>query len=243
MPTPIADMVAYMLAAGVAADMVVLAIRTVEQSADSRPTSADSRLEQRRAKDREYRRKTRENKDNSAKEEAEKAFAESRFVSADSADSRALTILPSLLSVSPNKENQQGKRKKEIKTASLCPDEFRPTAGNFALGLKLGFTEDDVVSACDEMRNWSHANAHRPNAKKSNWGAALANWLTRAHRDGRGSTKPPNQHSIGQTAERYLHAGLQLAPKPGTQFDRDRERERGVLPSRDQPALRLLSQG
>jgi hypothetical protein len=58
--TPIADMVAQMMAAGVAQDMILLAIRTTEMSAGIRGTPVDEAAERRRAYDRERKRFTRE---------------------------------------------------------------------------------------------------------------------------------------------------------------------------------------
>jgi hypothetical protein len=74
------------------------------------------------------------------------------------------------------------------KVGCLCPDDWKPKASHFDLAKALGRSPAWVSEQAERMRNWSHANAHEPKARKANWDAALSNWLrtTRESEEKRG---------------------------------------------------------
>lgn len=78
------------------------------------------------------------------------------------------------------------------KVGCLCPDDWKPKASHFDLAKTLGRAPTWVSEQAERMRNWSHANAHEPKARKANWDAALSNWLrtARESEEKRGGGKP-----------------------------------------------------
>lgn len=76
---------------------------------------------------------------------------------------------------------------------SLCPDDFEPSEAHFAKAAKAGRGREFVVSIRDRMHRWSHTNASRAVAKKSDWSLALHDWIDRTlEESGPGSGPGPH---------------------------------------------------
>lgn len=76
---------------------------------------------------------------------------------------------------------------------SLCPDDFQPSEAHFAKAAKAGRGREFVVSIRDRMHRWSHTNASRAVAKKSDWSLALHDWIDRTlEESGPGSGPGPH---------------------------------------------------
>lgn len=84
---------------------------------------------------------------------------------------------------------------------SLCPDEFQPSEAHFAKAAKAGRGREFVASIRDRMHRWSHTNASRAVAKKSDWSLALHDWIDRTLEEAgpgsgpgrRGGAPPPGR--------------------------------------------------
>ncbi|MFS8037707.1 hypothetical protein ACI7BZ_12230 [Xanthobacter sp. AM11] len=83
--------------------------------------------------------------------------------------------------------------RKPRKVGCLCPGDWMPKTTHFDLAKTLGRPPAWVSEQAELMRNWSHANAHEPKARKANWDAALSNWLrsTKENEDKRFGGRPP----------------------------------------------------
>lgn len=64
--------------------------------------------------------------------------------------------------------------------SDLCPDDFQPNDAHFAKAAERGQDRAFVIATRDRMHRWSHANASRPIARKSDWGMAFHSFLDRA---------------------------------------------------------------
>lgn len=62
---------------------------------------------------------------------------------------------------------------------TLCPPDWRPTDRHYFAAQEYDLTREAVDKLADEMREWSHANANRPVARKADWGLAFHSWLRR----------------------------------------------------------------
>jgi hypothetical protein len=62
----------------------------------------------------------------------------------------------------------------------LCPDDFQPNESHFAKAAGQGRDRAFVIATRDRMHRWSHANAGRPVARKSDWNLAFHSFLDRA---------------------------------------------------------------
>jgi len=62
--------------------------------------------------------------------------------------------------------------------AHLCPDDYQPKQRHFDKAAEHGKPPDWVRMIADRMRSWSHANSSRAVAKKSDWDAALDNFMS-----------------------------------------------------------------
>jgi len=67
--------------------------------------------------------------------------------------------------------------------AVLCPDGFAPEGRHYAAAEALGFDAAFVRQTAASMRRWSHANAHRPIARKADWALAFDAFLDTALRE------------------------------------------------------------
>ena len=67
--------------------------------------------------------------------------------------------------------------------AVLCPDGFAPEGRHYAAAEALGFDAAFVRQTAASMHRWSHANAHRPIARKADWALAFDGILDTALRE------------------------------------------------------------
>lgn len=83
--------------------------------------------------------------------------------------------------------------------AVLCPDGFAPEGRHYAAAEALGFDAAFVRQTAVSMHRWSHANGHRPIARKVNWALAFDGILDTALRE---------------AAERTARASARASPSP-----------------------------
>ncbi|MBE7247832.1 MAG: helix-turn-helix domain-containing protein [Actinomycetospora chiangmaiensis] len=67
--------------------------------------------------------------------------------------------------------------------AVLCPDGFEPGDRHYAAAEAAGFDAAFVRQTAASMHRWSHANAHRPIARKADWALAFDGILDTALRE------------------------------------------------------------
>ncbi|MGU3664469.1 helix-turn-helix domain-containing protein [Methylobacterium sp. A49B] len=67
--------------------------------------------------------------------------------------------------------------------AVLCPDGFAPEGRHYAAAEAAGFDVAFVRQTAASMHRWSHANAHRPIARKADWALAFDGILDTALRE------------------------------------------------------------
>ena len=67
--------------------------------------------------------------------------------------------------------------------ATLCPDGFEPERRHYTAADALGFDATFVRQIAASMHRWSHANAHRPIARKADWVLAFDGILDTALRE------------------------------------------------------------
>jgi hypothetical protein len=159
--TPIADMVAKMLAAGTPHEAIVLAVETAEKVAsfrgNSAERSAENPYEKRLAADRERKRLS-------------KLSAEIPQNSAVSAE-----IPHAAISI----KEQDSKKEKKNSRGSKISAEWKPNASHYTEGYQLGFDRAKVDSFAHDMRLWAEANAHRREARKLDWDKTFSGWMRR----------------------------------------------------------------
>jgi hypothetical protein len=231
MATPIADMVREMLARGVEADIIVLAIEAAESRAsadasrDIQPSrdmsrdvtlsSADATLELRRKKDR-IRQKARRNR----------LKAQPPDVTLSSADaSRDALVVPlSIRKKEVSKEDKtEAPTKRHVTRGSRLTDEWRPRAEDQTLALELLGHSNRVLSELLKFRDHWKA-AAGPTAVKRDWDAAWRNWARRASEfHGGQNGSPQGRKSVVDVARRLaeqfeMQSGNGLASDTGSLF-------------------------
>lgn len=158
--TPIADMVAEMLARGVAADIVVIAVKAAEQAMASTGKSAESPVDEAAEKRRAY--------DRARKAEKRKSGGSPVESPRTSEASLSLTSL--------SKDSEQKKEVKKVRARKHpLPPEFQPDEGHFAAALKLGKPRQYVIDKCEDMRIWAGSSG----ALKVDWGLTLHGFMRR----------------------------------------------------------------
>lgn len=221
--TPIANMVEQMLKFGVPPEMIVLAVRTAEESADIRRHPPDSPVdvaaEKRRAYDRERQRE---------KREAEKSADSPPTSSENALSSSSLSDSPTSQEVDEKKVSKKEKRARGEK----IPPEWRPPPEVYDYGKTLGLDRADIDATVGEMIGWGQANSHRAVARKTDWYAALQGWMRRKAQDKqRNSHENPN--SVVAAADRLIERVRGFDdPAPS-----------GIRSGAGPPALRLLQKG
>jgi hypothetical protein len=92
------------------------------------------------------------------------------------------------------KEEEEGEKKKtplppkggKAKAAKrrdqghVIPSDWQPADRCIALGRQKGFTTEQISDMAEAMREWSRANAHRKEARKTSWDDTFCNWIRRA---------------------------------------------------------------
>jgi hypothetical protein len=151
----IGNLVARLIAAGtppeLAAEAVAAAFQAGAECVNSTRIPPDTAAEKRRAWDREYRRRNKPIHPIPPEIPPDSTFA---------------------LSSSLKKERKKA-------NATLCPPEFSPSESHYEAGAKIHLDRSQVESLCDDMKAWSQTNAHRPVAKKCDWGMAFHQWIKR----------------------------------------------------------------
>ena len=147
--TPIADMVQEMLARGVPAETVVMAVRGAElASKNSTGIPPDSAAEKRRAYDRERKRKK----------------ANSTGIPPDSTGTPQKALILKNL-----------KDKKVRATKHPLPPEWTPSEDHFAYGEKRGYSRSGVLDKAEDLRIWAGSSG----AQKADWGLTFLGFLRR----------------------------------------------------------------
>lgn len=160
MSTPIADMVARLIAAGtppeVAAEVVAeaFALGTVRRQSADHPV--DVATENRRAYDRERQRKVRE-------------------LRRQSADNPPMSQ-PALSVSSPSKDSEQPKEVKKVKARKHpLSQDWQPNDGHFEAAVKLGKPRQFVLDKAEDMRLWHKSSGEL----KADWDATLHGFMRR----------------------------------------------------------------
>jgi DNA-binding transcriptional regulator YhcF (GntR family) len=77
------------------------------------------------------------------------------------------------------KEESKKERPAHISRGTPLPDDWQPSADDLAYAGRLGITEQQTLSAAEDMRLWAHANRNRAVARKADWSATLRGWIRR----------------------------------------------------------------
>ncbi|SDA12988.1 Helix-turn-helix domain-containing protein [Methylobacterium sp. UNC378MF] len=96
--------------------------------------------------------------------------------------------------------------------AVLCPDGFAPEGRHYAAAEALGFDAAFVRQTAASMHRWSHANAHRPIARKSDWALAFDGILDTALREAaeRAARETRRSTTASASPRRSTNGGLAL---------------------------------
>lgn len=96
--------------------------------------------------------------------------------------------------------------------AVLCPDGFEPEGRHYAAAEALGFDAAFVRQTAASMHRWSHANAHRPIARKADWALAFDGILDTALREAaeRAAREARRSASAPTSPRRSTNGGLAL---------------------------------
>ncbi|MCX7333621.1 MAG: helix-turn-helix domain-containing protein, partial [Hyphomicrobiales bacterium] len=96
--------------------------------------------------------------------------------------------------------------------AVLCPDGFAPEGRHYAAAEAIGFDAAFVRQIAASMHRWSHANAHRPIARKSDWALAFDSFLDTALREAAERAARETRRSAPASASprRSTNGGLAL---------------------------------
>lgn len=97
--------------------------------------------------------------------------------------------------------------------AVLCPDDFLPEGCHYAAASAAGFDDAFTRQTAAKMHRWSHTNAHRPIARKSDWPLAFDAFLETEIREARERAARAARFSSSAPAarRRSSHGGLSLA--------------------------------
>lgn len=152
--------IARMKACGMSAEDIV---RALECYVSVPQRVVDEQAERRRAADR-----------------ARKAAKREAYIPQNSADSAEKK--EKVFQTFPKERKNITTRAKPLKTD--LADDFQPNAKTWAVADECGFTEREVFAEIEKMRDWAK-NADGSKGRKTDWDAALRNWLKRAANDRR----------------------------------------------------------
>ena len=207
------QLIARLAAEGIAPDLLGEVATALVQAEAAQKAAADANaaIEQRRASDRERQAKRR-------------SHVTSREVTGHPVTSRDPS--PKIYNSTPNQpltpsdpngsEAPKGARRQK---SILCPDDFEPSDSHFAKAEAAGRDRGFVFATRDRMHAWSHSNAGRPIARKSDWALAFHNFLDRALAEaprsamGPSARASPNGHSASpqqRALDRARQAHLDL---------------------------------
>lgn len=200
--TPIAELTAMLMAAGLPAEQVTHALDLAQQHADAqsgiRRQSADESAERRRAADRERQRKLRE-------------------IRRQSADNPQIVTPP--LTLSSSRENLEVKKEEKKVRARKAPNaplsaDWQPTTAHFAAAEKLKIPISAVHSKAEDMRIWAKSSG----ALKADWDATFHGFLRRDAEKLNGNV---NGKRTVQQAAADLHERVSLFERPAPDELRD----------------------
>lgn len=160
--SPIANMVREMLARGVAADVIVIAVEAAEQVSmrvEIPQNSADASAERRRARDRDRKRS--------------KAGIPQNSADIPQNSTTPLTLTSSQGTSEEVKEGKKVRARKAI--AGPLSAEFQPNEKHFEAATKLGIPRQAVFDKCEDMRIWAASSG----SIKADWDATLHGFLRR----------------------------------------------------------------
>lgn len=189
--TPIADLVARLIAAGtppeLAAVVVTEAFAAGASCGKSGGIPVDETAERRRAYDRERKRKA---KDSGGIPVEIPRNSETPLTSSSSPQSE-------------NSQKEENKKERAAKKGGTLPVEWQPSQVHFEQGADLRLKLDEINGMAADMRLWAGANANRAVARKSNWDLAFSAWMRREA----GKRKPTNVRSgILDAADRAIES-------------------------------------
>jgi len=221
--TPIADMVADMMARGLPADVIVLAVKTAEQAMalnrNSGGIPVDETAERRRAYDRERKRSQK--------------LSGGIPVETPRNSEPALTLTSSSSEQEDNSIKEVSKKVRARKKPSAeIPPDWKPSEVHFEAAEKLGWpSREAVFDKADDMRIWAGSTG----ALKRDWDLTFHGFLRRDAPKLRanGSHHAPRPGSKEDTRERTVNALRRLDPHPRADDDRSGE-------SSSAPVSRLL---
>lgn len=220
MSTPIADMVAEMLACGIAADIIVMAVKAAEQAASLRGNSGgipvDAAAEKRRAYDRDRKR----------------AKVNSGGIPVETPRNSD----PALNLTSPSQKTDQEKEVKKVRARKHpLPPEWQPSEVHFEAASKLKIPRGGVLEKAEDMRLWAAANG----TLKLNWDATFHGFLRRDASKFSANGKQ-NGQSVVAAADRLLEDVRALSRPAPPELELLQPGVRGGEGAVD---VRLLSQG
>lgn len=73
--------------------------------------------------------------------------------------------------------DSKGRSKMKTDKGHVCPEDFKPKESHYEKAAAHGFSRAWVDGQAERMINWSAANANRQIARKTNWNAALFNFM------------------------------------------------------------------
>ena len=189
-----------MLAAGASAEVIVAAVKTELVKSDARRTENRDRMRAVRTRARTTAH-VHARASTDQKHEQNHSFIKEGVVEVE--NNALSSSLTSLLTKEDKKE-----RKKDRAKSSLCSDDFLPSETHYAAGLALGLSRSEVDSLCGDMRDWSQSNAHRPVARKTDWGRAFHQWIKRQ------AEKPRGKTTVQDAARKLAAGGITFGPVP-----------------------------
>ena len=193
-----------MLAAGASAEVIVAAVKTELAKSDARRTENRDRMRAVRTRARTTAH-VRARACTDQKHEQNHSFIKEGV--GEEENNALSSSLTSLLTKEDKKERKK-ERKKDRAKSSLCSDDFLPSETHYAAGLALGLSRSEVDSLCGDMRDWSQSNAHRPVARKTDWGRAFHQWIKRT------AEKPRGKTTVQDAARKLAAGGITFGPVP-----------------------------
>jgi hypothetical protein len=171
--TPIADMVEAMLAKGVPAETIVLAVRAAELSIrHSTGIPVDAAAEKRRAWDRQRKRN---------KPSVPPEFHRNPPESAENAI---------YLSTKKDSEEETKKERAKRKVGAPIPPDWKPNEQHAQEAIALGRDLQWMQEQATDLRLWGKANEHRSVARKLDWNATFSGWMRRAAKQSQRGGQP-----------------------------------------------------
>jgi hypothetical protein len=106
----------------------------------------------------------------------------------------------------------------------VIPPDWQPAGRCMALGRQKGFTTAQINDMAEAMREWSRANAHRKEARKTSWDDTFCNWIRRAEERSKEKSNGQNR-STGQSGDGSRNGFLNIAIDRANKIQEARSRE------------------